>query len=204
MSRPYALFGDWQGEYGPGVFLPGTHVVTATPYAEVGAGGDVGQSLRLELTFVQESPFASDALAQMGSPDAFYQVWSESYGSTTDVTADANNNGQVDLGDFTLWRDRYGSVAFSLMVPAVEHVPTPPAAVQLVEQAAGTPIDGDRPSAATETTNAAEVVDAALLLLERRLPDRHEIEWRPATRGEFNTDQPSSSYEPLDSVFGEW
>jgi hypothetical protein len=33
-----------------------------------------------------------------------YQVWRATFGSTTDLRADANGNGQVDLADYAAWR----------------------------------------------------------------------------------------------------
>lgn len=48
---------------------------------------------------------------------ADYQLWRESYGSTTELAADGNANGIVDAGDYTLWRDNLGEVSLPPIAP---------------------------------------------------------------------------------------
>lgn len=45
-----------------------------------------------------------------------YQLWRMTYGSTTDLRADGNGNGTVDIADYTIWRDALG--AFSVWTTA--------------------------------------------------------------------------------------
>jgi hypothetical protein len=49
---PYALFGDYDGDYGGRPFKPGTYTVRAVPYAEKDGGGASGDAV--EITFTVE------------------------------------------------------------------------------------------------------------------------------------------------------
>ncbi|WP_442485363.1 malectin domain-containing carbohydrate-binding protein [Aeoliella sp. SH292] len=137
-GAPYALFGDSNGNY-HGVQIPvGSHTVTATPYSSSTGTGTAGQGISISFTIIGSAPLAAFAALADGQspldgastsgpailagsdPLAFYQLWKSTYGSTTQLTADANNNGRVDLADYTMWRDNIGSLGFSLIVPAYE------------------------------------------------------------------------------------
>lgn len=39
-----------------------------------------------------------------------YAIWSQSFGSTSELSADANNNGVVDASDYTIWRDNQNGI----------------------------------------------------------------------------------------------
>ena len=41
------------------------------------------------------------------APD--YNVWRDTFGSTTELDADGNNNGMIDAPDYNVWRDDFGS-----------------------------------------------------------------------------------------------
>lgn len=46
-----------------------------------------------------------------------YTLWQETFGSTERLLADANGSGVVDAADYTIWRDRYEEVVAPLSVP---------------------------------------------------------------------------------------
>ena len=46
-AYPWALFGDTNGDFRPGVLNDGAHTLTATPYSQDGTGGDVGTPLTI-------------------------------------------------------------------------------------------------------------------------------------------------------------
>lgn len=52
---------------------------------------------------------------------ADYDMWRQSFGSTTDLRADGNADGVVNISDYTIWRDRLGpSVANSVAASVPE------------------------------------------------------------------------------------
>jgi hypothetical protein len=52
---PWALFGDASGSYNSGRFNPGTHALTATPYATDGGAGSNGLALTINFTVINTS-----------------------------------------------------------------------------------------------------------------------------------------------------
>jgi hypothetical protein len=62
------------------------------------------------------SPGDYDFDGLVGTPD--YDVWRESFGSTTSSAADGNGNGNVEAADYIIWRDRFG--ASSILQPTSE------------------------------------------------------------------------------------
>jgi hypothetical protein len=42
---------------------------------------------------------------------ADYQLWQEKFGSTSHLAADGNGDGMVDAGDYTVWRDHLNATA---------------------------------------------------------------------------------------------
>ena len=68
-----------------------------------------------------------------------YQIWRQTYGSTTDLRADANGNLRVDSADYTIWRENEGASAAAL-TSAVSFVTTATAApVADTEEASSSP-----------------------------------------------------------------
>ena len=49
--------------------------------------------------------------------DADYTIWSDTYGSTTDLWADWNDSGEVTDSDYTIWADNYGTGVPGVAVP---------------------------------------------------------------------------------------
>lgn len=210
-SAPYALFGDSNGNY-HGVQIPaGTHTVSATPYSNSNGTGTVGQGMTITFTVGGSQQLQFAALTAPSDPTAFYRLWKETFGSTTDLTADANNNGRIDLGDYTLWRDNMGSLGFSLIVPAYEEV-VPETVVMLddlsdseeIPEFYMTESDPSEESATTSSsaTSSPSSNDAALLLLT-------EEESEEETDSDIGTsligEEPSAddTAAEVDAAFGE-
>lgn len=59
-QTPYALFGDWQGDYRPGKLKPGYYTLTAIPYSENNARGTQGDSLTIHFTVTNENIAAAN------------------------------------------------------------------------------------------------------------------------------------------------
>lgn len=63
---------------------------------------------------------------------ADYTVWRDHLGSTTQLAADGNGNGRIDAGDYTVWKDNWSSVISSsgTLRPG-ELIPEPPTAAMV-------------------------------------------------------------------------
>ncbi|MBT1704604.1 T9SS type A sorting domain-containing protein [Chryseosolibacter indicus] len=70
-QTPYALFGDWQGDYRPGKLKPGSYTLTAIPYGENNASGIQGDSLTIHFTVIAENinAFAANEFNTSGSSE---------------------------------------------------------------------------------------------------------------------------------------
>lgn len=55
-TAPYALYGDYQGDYDEGHLRVGSHTLTATPYAADNASGTAGKASTLNFTVVRQGP----------------------------------------------------------------------------------------------------------------------------------------------------
>jgi GH35 family endo-1,4-beta-xylanase/subtilisin family serine protease/subtilisin-like proprotein convertase family protein len=74
--------------------------------------GEVEDHLFTAKAAITPGDFNSDDLVN----NADYNLWKQTFGSTTDLRADANHSGRVDLGDYTIWRNNLGSVAQQQLV----------------------------------------------------------------------------------------
>jgi hypothetical protein len=54
-------------------------------------------------------PIAGDFDSSGTVDNLDYDLWKSTFGSTTDLRADANGDGGVDAGDYTVWRDNLGA-----------------------------------------------------------------------------------------------
>ncbi|MEM1027556.1 MAG: dockerin type I domain-containing protein, partial [Planctomycetota bacterium] len=69
---------------------------------------------------------------------ADYTVWSDNFGSTTELSADGNGDGVVDAADYTVWSDNFGTQAGLNASSVVETFPVPePGTASLIFAAAG-------------------------------------------------------------------
>lgn len=143
----------------------------------------------VEATFTAEV-LAGDFDASGFVDDADEAVWRSTYGSTTDLRADANDNGRIDAGDYTVWRDAEAAALSSFAFVASEEVSVEPVEnrVRNLAFAALAPTRSTRPvrqsftpTARGEVSNRAEAI--ALLLAD-------ETGFTPETRTSDNDDAP--------------
>lgn len=55
---------------------------------------------------------------------ADYTIWRDTLGSSSDLRADGNNNNQIDAGDYTVWKNNFGAPAAATLA-ATTAVPEP-------------------------------------------------------------------------------
>ncbi|KQC29410.1 PKD domain-containing protein [Flagellimonas eckloniae] len=68
-GAPYALFGDFKGNYFARTFPAGDYTITATPYSLAGAKGEEGQSLTINFTIAPTvAPLVANALKIYPNP----------------------------------------------------------------------------------------------------------------------------------------
>jgi hypothetical protein len=84
-----------------------------------------GRNVKVDYLVTTETFLAADFNTNgvVDLPD--YVLWKETYGSTTDLRADGNGDSVVDFADYTVWRDSLG--AASTASASVTQVPEPPA-----------------------------------------------------------------------------
>jgi hypothetical protein len=54
-----------------------------------------------------------------------YVVWRNSFGSTTNLAADGNRNGLIDQADYSFWKSRFGATTGGNMLPVAGRAPEP-------------------------------------------------------------------------------
>lgn len=64
-NAPYALYGDFNGDYIPTTFPVGTYTLKATPYSSAGGSGNAGQSLTIVFNVVQSASTAKMSVTSM-------------------------------------------------------------------------------------------------------------------------------------------
>lgn len=78
----------------------------------------------LQLEFLFEAPIGDFNVD--GSVDAAdYVLWRNTFGSTTDLAADADGNGEVGTEDYLIWKEAYGSTIGEGLVSSATSVPEP-------------------------------------------------------------------------------
>jgi hypothetical protein len=65
---------------------------------------------------------AGDFDASGAANAADYDVWKATFGSTSDLRADGNRNGQVDLADYAVWRNAVNAIVATSSSRTNEHV----------------------------------------------------------------------------------
>jgi endo-1,4-beta-xylanase len=63
---------------------------------------------------------------------ADYTIWKDTFGSTTDLRADANNNGVIDDADYDTWVSKFGTVYVASGAGAAAAVPEPASIALLI------------------------------------------------------------------------
>lgn len=58
-----------------------------------------------------------------------YTLWRNTFGSTTDLRADGNNNQSIDPEDYVIWKDNYGKTSAAAVAMAPASVPEPATAL---------------------------------------------------------------------------
>ena len=109
----------------PEIFLKGSSFFDETTQVSLGAVYDTdvdaqdlvasvlsvdGQILSVPVGYVVGSllgDYNNDN--EVNAPD--YNVWRDTFGSTTELDADGNLDGIVNAPDYNIWRDRFGSTA---------------------------------------------------------------------------------------------
>lgn len=93
--------------------------------AEVGEVEDYYLSAQANVA-TQIDPIAGDFDGSGTVDQGDYTLWKQSFGSTTDLRADANGDNIVDIADYTIWRNNLGASApAALMAPVVWEDPIP-------------------------------------------------------------------------------
>ena len=64
-NAPYALYGDFNGDYIPTTFPVGSYTLKATPYSSAGGTGNAGQSLTIVFNVVQSASTAKTSVTSM-------------------------------------------------------------------------------------------------------------------------------------------
>jgi len=54
------------------------------------------------------TPLAGDFSGNNSVGQEDYDIWAQTFGSTTDLRADGNSDGRIDAADYTVWRDNDG------------------------------------------------------------------------------------------------
>ena len=64
-NAPYALYGDFDGEFIPTTFTEGSYTLKATPYTLSSASGEAGQSLTVKFNVIQSTSTSKTAVVDM-------------------------------------------------------------------------------------------------------------------------------------------
>ena len=93
---------------------------------------DTSTNATATFTYSEFIPLLGDYDLDGDVDQADYQVWSNSYGSTQDLSADGNGDGVVNAADFTIWRDALAaSQSTSLALASINAIPEPTSLVLL-------------------------------------------------------------------------
>jgi hypothetical protein len=76
----------------------------------------------------EQGDFNNDGMVSL----ADYAVWREQFGSTSNLTADANGNRRIDAGDYTTWKRNFGrDLAAADAIAYDQPIPEPTTAILL-------------------------------------------------------------------------
>ncbi len=109
---------------------------------------------RVELRVVVETAGDFSSNGVVGPED--FVVWKANYGSTDNLSADANRDGVVDAADYTIWRDLYGqSLGLASAKSGTSTVPEPSAILLMAVAAAIGSREAQRPARLLRRPNRA-------------------------------------------------
>ncbi|QDU89664.1 CotH protein [Pirellulimonas nuda] len=142
-----------------------------------------------------------DSSGQVDQAD--YVVWSQSFGSTTQLAADGNGDGVVDSADYTVWRDQFSALAALAAMtpePSAQHAAPAPQLSIATPKLPGAldPPEAGLVAASSATTQILAFGDVPSSAVYRSLPGRslpgHP---RPAATTARSIDAAFSRYDLL-------
>lgn len=86
-----------------------------------------GNNLQPDVWKLTIAPLPGDYDLDDDVDDDDFLTWQQTFGSTTELMADGNRNGIVDVADYTIWRDNYGAGVVTAEEPS--SVPEPGSAI---------------------------------------------------------------------------
>jgi len=141
-SKPYALFGDSNGDYNTWAPTVGSYTLKAVPYTASGGGGTAGTALTVNFTVVNQAPESSQALVSSVSANTgnSYTVTGLAVGKLmytdrtykiTTVPYSLAGASLIQTANNDKWNTSSSMLSFNLSQPATVYVAYDPRAAAL-------------------------------------------------------------------------